>query len=183
MRKIERVLIVGAGLAGLALAISLRRQGLEAEVVERQATWPVHGAGIYLVGNAMRALGSLNLAGDVLRDGALIQTQTLMNHRGRQLAVIDTASVWADCGPCVGIRRADLQSKLVNALGGAEVRFSTTVTSLEQREDCAVVRFDDGQERMYDLVVGADGVRNCPRFRLRLRHRFFATPAIELNRK
>ena len=163
MRKIERVLIVGAGLAGLTLAISLRRQGLDAEIVERQATWPVHGAGIYLVGNAMRALGSLDLADDVLRDGALIQTQTFMNHRGRQLAVIDTASVWADCGPCVGIRRADLQSKLVNALGGAVVRFSATVTSLQQREDCAVVRFDDGRERLYDLVVGADGIRSSIR--------------------
>ena len=163
MRKIERVLIVGAGMAGLTLAISLRRQGLEAEIVERQATWPVHGAGIYLVGNAMRALGSLNLADDVLRDGALIQTQTLMNHRGRPLAVIDTASVWADCGPCVGIRRADLQSKLANALGGAELRFSTTVRSLEQRAEGAVVRFDDGLERLYDLVVGADGLRSSIR--------------------
>ena len=163
MRKIERVLIVGAGMAGLTLAISLRRQGLEAEIVERQATWPVHGAGIYLVGNAMRALGSLNLADDVLRDGALIQTQTLMNHRGRELAVIDTASVWARCGPCVGIRRADLQSKLVKALGSAEVSFRATVASLEQRKDGAAVRFDDGQERMYDLVVGADGVRSSIR--------------------
>lgn len=79
MRKIERVLIVGAGMAGLALAISLRRQSLDAEIVERQATWPVHGAGICLVGTAMRALGSLNLAGDVLRDGALIKTQTVLS--------------------------------------------------------------------------------------------------------
>jgi 2-polyprenyl-6-methoxyphenol hydroxylase-like FAD-dependent oxidoreductase len=93
MPKTKRVLIVGAGMAGLTLAIALKRQGLAADLVERQATWPVHGAGIYLVGNAMRALGALNLADDVLRDGALIQTQTLMNRRGRQLAVIDTASV------------------------------------------------------------------------------------------
>ncbi len=163
MPQIKRVLIVGAGMAGLTLAISLKRQGLDAEIVERQATWPVHGAGIYLVGNAMRALGSLNLADDVLRDGALIKTQTLMNHRGGQLAVIDTASVWASCGPCVGIRRADLQSTLVNALGAAPVRFSTTVASLAQRDDCAVVQFNDGQERTYDLVVGADGVRSSVR--------------------
>ena len=69
MSRIERVLIVGAGMAGLTLAISLRRQGLNPEMVERQPAWPVHGAGIYLVGNAMRALGSLNLADEVLRGG------------------------------------------------------------------------------------------------------------------
>lgn len=163
MSRIERILIVGAGMAGLTLAISLRRQGLNPEIVERQPAWPAHGAGIYLVGNAMRALGSLNLADEVLRGGALIRTQTLLNDRGRRLAVIDTESVWTKCGPCVGIRRAHLQSILVRALGTAEVRFATSVTALAQREDSAAVQFTDGTERLYDLVIGADGVRSSTR--------------------
>ena len=163
MSKIERVLIVGAGMAGLTLAISLRRQGVNPEIVERQPTWPVHGAGIYLVGNAMRALGSLNLADEVLHGGALIRTQTFLNHRGRKLTVIDTESVWVKCGPCVGVRRAHLQSVLVRALGAAEVRFAASVTAIAQHQDAAAVTFSDGTERSYDLVVGADGVRSTTR--------------------
>lgn len=163
MSKIERVLIVGAGMAGLSLAISLRKQGLIPDIVERQPGWPVHGAGIYLVGNAMRALGSLNLADDVLQAGSLIQTQTLLSDRGRKLAVIDAASVWAECGPCVGIRRANLQNILVKALDDAEVRFDTSVTAITQQQDSADVKFSDGTERSYDLVVGADGVRSTTR--------------------
>jgi 2-polyprenyl-6-methoxyphenol hydroxylase-like FAD-dependent oxidoreductase len=131
MSKIERILIVGAGMAGLALAISLRRQGWSPDIVERQQGWSVPGAGIYLVGNAMRALGSLGLADEVLRDGSAIRTQTILDDRGSQLAVIDTASVWAKCGPCVGIRRAELQKSLVNALGPADIQFSTTVSALD----------------------------------------------------
>lgn len=84
MPKIERVLIVGAGIAGLSLAIALKRQGLNPEIVERQAALPTYGAGIYLVGNAMRALRSLNLDDRVLRQSSLIQTQTLLNDRGRK---------------------------------------------------------------------------------------------------
>ena len=164
--KVERILIVGAGMAGLTLAISLRRQGLNPDIVERQSAWPVHGAGIYLVGNAMRALGSLGLANEVLQAGAPIRTQALLDARGRQLAVIDTESVWAECGPCVGIRRASLQSILVKALGNAEVRFGTSVTALAQQQDSAVVTFSDGSERDYDLVVGADGVRSSIRTHL-----------------
>lgn len=162
-KRIERVLIVGAGMAGLTLAISLRHQGLNPDIVERQPTWPVHGAGIYLVGNAMRVLDSLQLANEVIQNGSAIQTQTLLDVRGRQLAVIDTESVWGNCGPCVGIRRASLQSILVKALGNAEVRFGTSVSALVQQQDCAAIKFSDGGEFVYDLVVGADGVRSSIR--------------------
>lgn len=158
MHKIERVLIVGAGIAGLSLAIALKRQGLNPEIVERQAASPASGAGIYLVGNAMRALRSLNLDDQVLRQGSLIQTQTLLDDRGRRLATIETESVWASCGPCVGIRRVDLQDILVKALGTAQLHFSTTVTALEQRENLVAVQFSNGTEDLYDLVVGAEGV-------------------------
>lgn len=163
MPKVERVLIVGAGLAGLSLAIALRRHGVNPEIVERQPAWPPHGAGIYLVGNAMRALRSLNLADQVLRQGSVIRTQTLLNHRGRKLATIDTETVWASCGPCVCVRRADLQRILFEALGAAHLRFSTTVVALEQRGEVVAVQFSDGTEVPYELVVGADGVHSSIR--------------------
>lgn len=163
MPQIERVLIIGAGVAGLSLAIALKRQGLNPEIVERQAALPTYGAGIYLVGNAMRALRSLNLDDRVLRQGSLIQTQTLLDDRGRKLATIETESVWASCGSCVGIRRVDLQRILVEALGTAHLHFSTTVAVLEQRENLVAVQFSNGTEGLYDLVVGADGVRSSIR--------------------
>jgi hypothetical protein len=46
-----------------------------------------------IVGNAMRALGSLGLAEEVRQGGALIRTQTILDDRGRRLAVIDTERV------------------------------------------------------------------------------------------
>jgi FAD-dependent urate hydroxylase len=163
MARTERILIVGAGMAGLLLAIALRRRGINPQILEQSPSWPVHGAGIYLVGNAMRALRSLGLAEDVLGRGSEIHTQTLLSARGRELAKIDTASVWACCGPCVGVRRGDLQEVLVRHLANADLRFSSTVEGLKQLEDGVVVRCSDGTERVYDLVVGADGVRSSIR--------------------
>src|SRR5262249_59266908 len=56
MAQADRILIVGGGIAGLALATAVRRQGLAAEVVERSPTWPVVGAGIALHANGGRPL-------------------------------------------------------------------------------------------------------------------------------
>ena len=49
-----RVLIVGAGIAGLALAGALRQRGITAEVVERMAEWEAGVAGLVPPGNSVR---------------------------------------------------------------------------------------------------------------------------------
>jgi 2-polyprenyl-6-methoxyphenol hydroxylase-like FAD-dependent oxidoreductase len=163
MSQVKRVLIVGAGMGGMMLAISLRRQGIIPVLVERQPTWPTHGAGIYLLGNALRALESMGLAEEVSRNGTPILSQTIFTNHGRKLATIDTASVWGSCGACIGIRRADLQTTLVNALGDSVVKFSTTIDAISQNGEFATVQFNDGTRHDFDLVVGADGIRSSVR--------------------
>ena len=56
-----RILVVGAGIAGLAAARALTRAGQAVEVVERAAGPDRGGAGIYLPGNAVRALRRVGL--------------------------------------------------------------------------------------------------------------------------
>ncbi|HSL64178.1 MAG TPA: FAD-dependent monooxygenase, partial [Gaiellaceae bacterium] len=60
-----RALVVGAGVAGLALARALRRRELDALVVERATEWRPTGTGLYLPGNAVRALNDLGLGSAV----------------------------------------------------------------------------------------------------------------------
>jgi 2-polyprenyl-6-methoxyphenol hydroxylase-like FAD-dependent oxidoreductase len=57
-----RILIVGGGIAGLALGRALREQGVVLEIIERAASWPTRGTGLYLPGNGVRALEALGLA-------------------------------------------------------------------------------------------------------------------------
>ena len=56
-----RILVVGAGLAGLALARALGRAGFAPELIEREAGWEAAGTGMYLPANGVRALGALGL--------------------------------------------------------------------------------------------------------------------------
>ena len=57
----RRVLIVGGGIAGLALARMLARIGVWPEVIEREPVWRPAGTGMYLPGNATGALRALGL--------------------------------------------------------------------------------------------------------------------------
>jgi 2-polyprenyl-6-methoxyphenol hydroxylase-like FAD-dependent oxidoreductase len=56
-----RMLVVGAGIGGLGAARALRQRGFAADVIEREPAWTHTGAGIYLLGNASRALHALGL--------------------------------------------------------------------------------------------------------------------------
>ena len=79
-----RILIVGGGIAGLAMAVAGQRVGLDGEIVERTATPRIAGAGIYLPGNGMAALGRLGLAGAIADQGAVVGRRRLFDDRGRR---------------------------------------------------------------------------------------------------
>jgi FAD-dependent urate hydroxylase len=155
-----RILVVGAGISGLGAARALRQRGLAADVVEREPAWTHTGAGIYLPGNATRALRALGLESAVAERAAPIPYQRLCDHRGNLLADIDTAALWGDVGPCLALHRADLHAVLASHGDPIPVRRGVSLQQLSQQDDTVTVGFDDGSAGHYDLVLGADGVHS-----------------------
>ena len=157
------VLIVGAGIAGLALGRALRARGISAEIIERTTAWTPAGTGIYLPANGVRALQSLGIGDAVTSRSVRMTYQRILDNRGRLRAEVDLDAVWGAVGPCVGMRRADLHSMLLDGAHGVPLRLGTTVTALTESHDAVTVVFDDGVQREYDVVVGADGVHSTIR--------------------
>ncbi len=157
-----RVLIAGAGIAGLALARTLRQRDISFEVVERVTEWETTGAGLYLPGNAVRGLGDLGIGPAVAARANPIRRQRLRDHRGRRLAEIDVDRFWDGVGSCLAINRAALHEVLRDATAEVPMRLGTAVTRVD---DGAAPRahFSDGSTSSYDLVVGADGVHSTIR--------------------
>ena len=163
MAKIEAVLVVGGGVAGLTAAAALHRQGFTTELVERQPTWHALGAGFLVQGNGMRMLRSLGLAAYVEKAGAVVRRWQFCDEQGNALSETDLAVLWGDAGPCVGIERSELQRALLPGIAGLRCRLGTSITSLAQDDRCVSVGFSDGSAADYDLVVGADGIRSTVR--------------------
>jgi FAD-dependent urate hydroxylase len=157
-----RVLVVGAGIGGLAVARALRMAGFRPDVVEKLPATTVPGAGIYLPGNGARALRTLGLHEAVRPLGSVITRQRVHTAGGDLLTDIDVAQLWGAVGECRGLPRADLHRVLL-AGADAEVRYDTAVTGLEIIDGSAKVAFGDGAGAEYDLVIAADGRRSAVR--------------------
>jgi FAD-dependent urate hydroxylase len=159
----RRVLIVGGGIAGLALAPMLARTGVAVEVIERAPAWQPAGTGMYLPGNAARAMRALGLEPQVASRAIEIQRQRFFDHRGRLLCDVDVAELWAGVGPCLALPRAELHTLLREAAGEVPIRVGLAVERIAQRDGTVPVEFSDGTSSEYDLVVGADGIGSAVR--------------------
>jgi 2-polyprenyl-6-methoxyphenol hydroxylase-like FAD-dependent oxidoreductase len=154
-----RVIIVGAGIGGLSLAIALRRRGIDVLVLEKRGAFADEGAGIVLGPNVMSAVVPLGLDAALLAAGRPLGAMNIVDRQGRVLA--RTAPRVAEFPhPAVAIHRSRLHEVLRAAYDG-ELRLGVTVERFALGARPAVWADDERLEA--DLVVGADGIRSALR--------------------
>ena len=153
----RRVLVVGAGIGGLATSRALAGRGITATVVERRPRQTGSGLALNLPANAVRALARLGVADQVLEAGVLVQRREYRSASGRLLFAVDENDFWQGVASSVCVRHRHL----VEALGAdVEVRRGVAVDRVEDLGGQVLVRLTDGNESTYDFVVGADGVQS-----------------------
>lgn len=154
-----RVLLVGAGIGGLATAIGLARAGHAVTLVERAPAFSAVGAGIILASNATAILGALGV--ELAGVGHPLDALDILDARGRTLQGMRVADVRADLGPVLSFHRAELHAALAGALPpSVDVRLGTTLTALDVGADGVEVALTDGTRARFDLVIGADGLHS-----------------------
>ncbi len=159
----NNILIVGGGIAGLALARALHLRGWSPQLVEIQPEWQPEGTGLYTPANGVFALEQLGLANAARRRGFMIGRRYIMTSRGTELLNLDLGMVWGGQQPCLGIHRRALHEILLDGAKDVNIRLGTTVTRINVGPDGVDVELSDGSHDRFDLVVGADGIGSAVR--------------------
>ncbi len=162
----DDVLIIGAGLGGLAAAIALARAGQRVRVCERADVLDEVGAGIQLGPNAGRVLAGLGL--DAALAPVEVRPERVRLQRGDSGATIATVPLAARAHSRYGapyrvIHRADLVAVLTQALRACAPEalvLGADLASCVQDDQGVSAVFADGGERRARVLIGADGLRS-----------------------
>ena len=166
MRDEISLAIVGAGIGGLAAALSLLKVGVDVHVYEQAGALTEVGAGIQISPNASRILHGVGI-GDALAEAG-VKPVSFHQRRwddGRTLLRTPIAGAMeAAFGfPYYHMHRADVLAALARALPAERLHLGRRFTSLVDYGDCAEAEFENGRRIRVDALVGADGIHSVVR--------------------
>lgn len=169
---LDKVVIIGGGIGGLAAALALLERGLDVEIHEQAAELKEVGAGIQISSNGTRVLYDLGLK------EALARVQVLPSRRViRHWSTGETWN-WFDLGPATAARygtphvmlhRGDLHGALADAVRARKpdaIRLGRRLSDIQTANGHAEARFEDGETVRAAYVIGADGIHSKVRQRL-----------------
>jgi salicylate hydroxylase len=155
-----KVIVVGAGLGGLATSIALARKGHEVTVLEQAPALGEVGAGIQIPSNSARLLLEWGL-GPFLGD-KVVEPEGISFRRWETGNVIGYTKLIPDFretfkAPYYVVHRAHFHDALYQlALRlGVEVKINSKVVDYDEHTPSLTV--EDGRSMQADLIIAADG--------------------------
>lgn len=159
------VVVVGAGIGGLAVALALAQRGAGVTVLERAPELGEVGAGLQLGPNAVAVLEALGLRDAAEIHASLPEAIELADWRNGHVIArvpLGQTSTGRYGRPYWQIHRADLLAILANGArqAGVRLRLGAAVAAIEDIGDGVRVACEGGTPVEAAAVIGADGVRS-----------------------
>lgn len=162
---IKNILIIGGGIAGLALAGLASKRGCAVTVWEAAKNFKDGGYVIGIWKNGGEALREMGLASQVATTGFKSAYQLLADEKGNTLKHTDLSGLSDLHGDALrfmlrGALHGILQGTLTD---NVTVRFNCSLAELKESNGTVYARTTNGETGAFDLVIGADGIRSTTR--------------------
>ncbi|CZS96735.1 related to salicylate 1-monooxygenase [Rhynchosporium graminicola] len=169
------VAIVGAGIAGLALAMALHKKGISFTLYEGAKEYSAAGAGIGFAPNGMRAMDLINpgfrpfydqiCVGNRGEDAQHIFFEGMLLEEG-----LGCDQLWygnSSWGHPNYMRKSAHRKALLDIMTRfipiENVKFNKQLTDIEEHQDGVTLRFVDGSSADAGVLAGCDGIKSMVR--------------------
>jgi 6-hydroxynicotinate 3-monooxygenase len=158
------IAIVGAGIAGLTAAATLRRIGLKVDIYEQAPAFAWIGAGLQLNPNAMKVMRGLGLEAHIRSVGFAPEVGYNREWNTGEITYLHPmgAKIEQRFGaPDISLHRAELHAALLLINPAEIIHLGKKLAGLDQAGSGVRLTFTDGTWVEADAVVGADGVHSA----------------------
>ena len=169
----DDIIIVGAGIGGLTLGLTLHAAGIPCRMFESTAEIRAVGVGINLLPHATKELAALGLEADLARAAITTQDATFFNRFGQLIYQEPLGRAAGYDHPQFSIHRGDLQMILLEAfrarVGADRLTTNRHCIAVEQDENGVSVQFSDGpggKDRSTvrgRVAIACDGINSAVR--------------------
>ncbi|KAL9228012.1 hypothetical protein vseg_003636 [Gypsophila vaccaria] len=158
----EDIVIVGAGIGGLATALALHRLGLKSTVLESSDCLRTSGFAMAMWSNAWKTLDALGV-GDSLRQQftQILEMTWISTVSGNPISTTSLNGK-RKCGSYEArfVERKAILEAIIKELPKDTIKFSTKVLSIEDLGYLKMLHLENGSTLTAKVLIGADGVNS-----------------------
>ena len=164
----KKAIIIGCGIAGPILALSLKQAGVDSVICEAQ-TDPLDHVGlvIYVGPSGGNILKTLGLYDKVQQSGSACTKVAFNNHVGKNIVSLDLNNHEQSFGAnTIAIKRGEINKILRDEvdLQGIPINWNKKLKNIEITPEKTVIAFfEDGTTIQGDFLVGCDGIHSTTR--------------------
>ncbi|MDX8430430.1 MAG: FAD-dependent monooxygenase [Candidatus Algichlamydia australiensis] len=151
-----KILISGAGIAGLTLAYWLKKRGFTPTVVEKHPCLRKGGYKVDVRGAAIEVVKRMGIHQKLLDANVNILHSKFVTSNGKIFEFDGDITGLSSEGE-IEVNRWDLSRIISETLDGIEMIFHDAITKIDAEK---MVYFEKSSPREFDLVIGADGLRS-----------------------
>lgn len=162
----QKILVIGAGIAGPTVCYWLKKYGFNPTLIERSKQLRAGGYDIDIRGSALDIVKKMGIYESICAKRTSLLSTRYVDADGQTLSEEYGEKVHFSDSDDVELLRGDLVNILLQAIPNVTCHFDKDIINLTQNDQFVEVTFKNGRIEQYDLVIAADGLHSSTRSRV-----------------